>query len=29
MSKETLAARHGLVYADERDKMEIESGGGG
>ena len=29
MSRETLAARHGLVYADERDKLEIESGGGG
>ena len=24
MSKETMAARHGLVYADERDKMEVE-----
>jgi hypothetical protein len=24
MSKETLAARHGLVYADERGKMEAE-----
>jgi len=22
MSKESMAARHGLVYADERDKME-------
>ena len=26
MSKETLAARHGLVYADERDKLEVEAG---
>jgi capsid protein len=26
MSKETMAARHGLVYADERDKMEVEAG---
>ncbi|MGA2257760.1 MAG: phage portal protein [Thermoguttaceae bacterium] len=26
MSKETMAARHGLVYADERDKMEMETG---
>jgi hypothetical protein len=25
MSKETLAARHGLVYADERVKLEEES----
>ena len=27
MSKETMAARHGLVYADERDKMAVEAGG--
>jgi hypothetical protein len=27
MSKETLAARHGLVYADQRDQMEMENGG--
>ncbi len=27
MSKESMAARHGLVYADERDKMGIESAG--
>jgi hypothetical protein len=26
MSKETMAARHGLVYADERDKLEVEAG---
>ena len=25
MSKESMAARHGLVYADERDKMEAEA----
>ena len=25
MSKETLAARHGLAYADEAGKMEMES----
>lgn len=25
MSRETMAARHGLVYADERDKIEVES----
>jgi len=25
MSKETMAARHGLVYADERDMLEIEA----
>ena len=24
MSKETMAARHGLVYADERDKLQVE-----
>jgi hypothetical protein len=24
LSKETMAARHGLVYADERDKIEAE-----
>ncbi len=29
MSKESMAARHGLVYADERDKMEIERGNSG
>ena len=28
MSKESMAARHGLVYADERDKMGGESDGG-
>ena len=28
MSKESMAARHGLVYADERDKMEVESENG-
>jgi hypothetical protein len=27
MSRETMAARHGLVYADQRDKMRVESGG--
>jgi len=25
MSKETIAARHGLVYADERDKIALEA----
>jgi len=25
MSKETMAARHGLVYADEADKMKLET----
>ena len=28
MSKESMAARHGLVYADERDKMGAEGNGG-
>ena len=29
MCKETMAARHGLVYADERDRMDFEAGGEG
>jgi capsid protein len=29
MSKETMAARHGLVYADERDKLQVEAGEAG